>query len=488
MGAWKKRGGPTPPTADPPAGAAGAQVLRPEPARRSGSPAATLLAALLGFFVVTLDAVIVNVALPEIGADLGGGIRGLQWVVDGYTLMFAGVLLSAGSLTDRIGARRTFALGTAVFVVASVACGLALDLGVLIGFRFVQGIAAGVMMPSSMALIGQAYPDPARRARAVATWSMGAAVASTSAPVLGGLLALASWRWIFLVNVPVGVVTLALLRRAAPSAHHRAGFDWPGQLTAVLAMGGLTYGAIEAGALGLTAAPVVAALLLSLVSGATFVWLQHRVPHPMLPLEMLRDRAVTAPVVIGFAFMVAYYGVPFVMSLYLQLERGLTPLGTGLAFVPMTVVGLLLLPLIPRATARVGVRVVVVAGLLLMATGLVALAYAGTVAGAEVPVGVLAALMVLVGLGAPTISPPITAALLGAVPPVRAGTASGVLNTSRQLGGALAVAVFGALLAGSAGFASGMRLSLLLGAAVVVGAAAVGRTGLDRGVRGRAGA
>jgi len=186
--------------------------------------------------------------------------------------------------------------------------------------------------------------------------------------------------------------------------------------------------------------------------------------------------------------MVAYYGVPFVMSLYLQLERGLTPLGTGLAFVPMTVVGLLLLPLIPRATARVGVRVVVVAGLLLMATGLVALAYAGTVAGAEVPVGVLAALMVLVGLGAPTISPPITAALLGAVPPVRAGTASGVLNTSRQLGGALAVAVFGALLAGSAGFASGMRLSLLLGAAVVVGAAAVGRTGLDRGVRGRAGA
>ena len=147
---------------------------------------------MLGFFVVTLDAVVVNVALPSIRADLGGGITGLQWVVDGYTLMFAALLLSAGSLSDRIGARRAFGAGLAVFVLASAACGLAPGLAVLIAARLVQGAAAAVMMPSSMALIGQAYPDPARRARALAMWAMGGAVASSSGPVLGGLLTLAS--------------------------------------------------------------------------------------------------------------------------------------------------------------------------------------------------------------------------------------------------------------------------------------------------------
>jgi MFS family permease len=191
----------------------------------TGSPVSTLLAALMGFFVVTLDAVIVNVALPDIGADLDGGIAGLQWVVDGYTLLFAAFLLSAGSLTDRIGAKRAFGFGVAGFVVASVACGLAPSLATLVMFRFVQGAAAAVVMPSSMALIGQAYPDPVKRARAVAVWAMGGAVASSAGPVLGGLLTLASWRWIFLVNVPVGAVALVLLAKAATSQRRRVSFD-----------------------------------------------------------------------------------------------------------------------------------------------------------------------------------------------------------------------------------------------------------------------
>src|SRR5215210_889831 len=160
-------------------------------------PGLALAAALLGFFVITLDAVVVNVALPAIRSDLGGGMTGLQWVVDGYTLMFAALLLSSGSLSDRIGARRAFGVGLALFVTASVACGLAPSLGALVVARFIQGAAAAVMMPSSMALIGQAYPDPAKRARAVAMWAMGGAVASSSGPVLGGLLTLISWRMIF---------------------------------------------------------------------------------------------------------------------------------------------------------------------------------------------------------------------------------------------------------------------------------------------------
>jgi MFS transporter, DHA2 family, methylenomycin A resistance protein len=433
----------------------------------TGRAVATLLAALLGFFVVTLDAVIVNVALPSMRAELGGGITGLQWVVDGYTLLFAAFLLSAGSLTDRIGAKRAFGWGVGVFVAASVACGLAPSLAVLVVFRLVQGAAAAVVMPSSMALIGQAYPDPVTRARAVAVWAMGGAVASSAGPVLGGLLTLANWRWIFLVNVPVGGVALVLLTRAERSARHRVPFDGAGQVTGALAMGALVFGAIEAGRGGFTDPPVLVAFGLAAVALVAFVVVQARVAHPMVPLELFRTRAVVAAVVIGFAFMVGYYGMPFVMSLLLQ-HHGLSALGTGVVFLPMMLVGLVLTPLVPRIVERTGPRPVVATGLILMTLGLAAVALAP----AGVPVWVTSALMVLVGLGGPTVIPPVIAVLLAAVPRHQAGTASGVLNTSRQLGGALAVAVFGALLAASPGMATGMRVSLLL-AAVVAAAAAV---------------
>jgi EmrB/QacA subfamily drug resistance transporter len=434
---------------------------------------ATLLAALLGFFVVTLDAVIVNVALPDIGADLGGGIAGLQWVVDGYTLLFAAFLLSAGSLTDRIGAKRAFGLGVAGFVVASVACGLAPSLATLVTFRFVQGAAAAVVMPSSMALIGQAYPDAVKRARAVAVWAMGGAVASSAGPVLGGLLTLASWRWIFLVNVPVGAVALVLLAKAARSLRRPVPFDWAGQVTSVVAMAALTFGAIEAGQSGFTDPWVVAAFAVAVLALAAFVAVQARVAHPMMPLDLFRSRVVAAAVVIGFAFMVGYYGMPFVMSLLLQ-HHGLSPLGTGVVFLPMMLVGLVLTPLVPRVVERTGARVVVVTGLAAMTAGLIGLALLPGTA----PTEVVAAVMVLVGLGGPTVIPPVIAVLLGAVPGHRAGTASGVLNTSRQLGGALAVAVFGALLAAPAGIEAGMRLSLLLAATVTAMAVFAGVAGL----------
>jgi DHA2 family methylenomycin A resistance protein-like MFS transporter len=165
-------------------------------------------AAVLGFFVVTLDAVVVNVSLPSIRGELGGGITGLQWVVDGYTLMFAALLLSAGSLSDRFGVRRAFGVGVTVFVLASLACGLAPSMGALVAARFVQGAAAAMMMPSSMALIGQAYPDPVKRARAVAMWALGGSVASSAGPVRGGVLTLVSWRLIYFLNLPAGALRL----------------------------------------------------------------------------------------------------------------------------------------------------------------------------------------------------------------------------------------------------------------------------------------
>ena len=444
-------------------------VTRATGAGRQPAPAWSLAAALLGFFVVTLDAVIVNVALPDIRRELAGGMSGLQWVADGYTLMFAALLLSAGALADRAGARRAFGAGLVVFVAASAACGLAPSLPALVAARFVQGSAAAAMMPSSMALVSHAYPDPVKRVRAVALWSMGGVAAATSGPILGGLLTSVSWRLIFFVNAPAGVAGLALLARAARSPHHKVPFDWAGQAAAVAGMGGLTYGAIEAGAAGITAPRVLAAFAVAVAGLAVFGVLQARGRHPMMPLDLFRSRMVCIAVVTGFAFMVGYYGLPFVMSLYLQQMRGLSALSTGVAFLPMMLTGAALTPFTARLAERLGARIVVTTGLLAMATGLVVIGLLP----APVPVAALAALMMLPGLAGPLVMPPVMGLLLQAVPGRRAGVASGVFNTSRQVGGALAVAVFGALLASRSGFVHGLRVSLLIAAAVALAAAVV---------------
>ncbi|MFC9506177.1 MFS transporter [Streptomyces sp. NPDC057002] len=437
---------------------------------------ATLAAAVLGFFVITLDATIVNVALPSIRDALGGGITGLEWVVDAYTLMFAALLLSAGALSDRIGARKAFAGGLALFIVASVACGLAPSLPVLVAARVVQGIGAAVTMPTSMALVRQAFPDPARRARAVGVWAMGGALAAAAGPVLGGVLSLASWRMIFWINLPVGILTLLLLARTPHSPTRPAPFDWIGQTTAILAMGGLTFGAIEAGAAGFTAPQVLASLGVAVVALAAFVTAQAKVAHPMVPLALFRSPTVVVATGIGFAFMVGFYGLPFLFSLYFQ-QHGLSALGAGIAFLPMMLLSACLTPFSARIAERTGPRVPVIAGLLLIAAGSVALAGVP----ASVPVWVTALLLIPIGMSGPLVMPPTTALLLEHVSAQHTGTASGVFNTSRQIGGALAVAVFGALLSASAGFEHGLRVSLLLAAAVaLVAALAAPRMGTAR--------
>jgi EmrB/QacA subfamily drug resistance transporter len=413
--------------------------------------------------MVTLDAVVVNVTLPAIRGDLGGGVAGLQWVVDGYTLMFAALLLTAGSLSDRLGARRAFGSGLAVFILASVACGLAPALGFLVAARFVQGAAAAAMMPASMALIRQAFPDPKARGRAIGVWAMGGSVASSSGPVLGGVLTLVDWRLIFFLNVPAGAVALLLLARTRPSRPRVVPFDVIGQITGVLAMGGLTFGAIEAGSHGFADPAVIAAFTVAVLALAGFVRAEQVVAHPMMPLQLFRSRTVAITVASGFAFMVGYYGLPFVISLFLQQYRGLTALQTGVVFLPMMLVGLVLTPFSARLGERLGRKALIVAGLLLMTAGLAAIGLLPAAA----PLGLLAALMVLVGLGGPTVSPPATAVLLDAVAPGQAGVASGVFNTSRQVGGALAVAVFGGLLAHPGAFVRGVHTSLLIAAGVL---------------------
>ncbi|WP_030459384.1 MFS transporter [Kitasatospora sp. NRRL B-11411] len=446
---------------------------RPAPSGTAAAPVAgagfALGAALLGFFVITLDALIVSVALPAIGSDLGGGIGGLQWVVDGYTLMLAALLLSAGSVSDRIGAKRAFGLGLVLFLAASALCALAPTLGVLVGARLVQGAGAAVMMPATLALIREAFPDAERRTRALALWAVGGSVGSAAGPLVGGALAGWDWRWIFFINLPVGALALVLLGRAPSSPRRAVPFDVVGQVAAVAALGALTYALIEGGQAGFGSARIVAALVLAVAAAAVFLARQARVRAPMMPLELFRSRPVVAALAAGFALNVGFYGVTFLFSLYFQTFRGLSAAVTGLLFLPMTLQSVGVSFVSAAATRRFGARATMVAGQVVMGAGLLVLCLLPATA----PVWAVALALMPVSFGGTLAVPAMTGLMLASVPAERAGLASGVLNTFRQVGGAVAVAVYGALVTG-ASFTHGMRTGLLAAAVLLAATAALG--------------
>jgi DHA2 family methylenomycin A resistance protein-like MFS transporter len=453
------------------AAAAGIRHAAGVPGRAGQRPGSTgaivLVAALLGFFMLSLDSTAVNVALPGIERDLGGSTAGLQWVIDAYTLMFAALLISAGAVSDRVGAKRLYAIGLAAFLASSAACGLAPTLGFLIGSRAVQGSAAAVMLPASLALVRQAYGDPVRRAKAIAVWAVGGTVAMAGGPVAGGALTSGlSWRAIFFLNLPAGLVAMALLARAPRSPRRAAPLDPAGQVTAVAALAALTFGVIDGGESGFGRPAVLGCLLLAAAAMAGFVIAETRAAHPMVPLGLFRSRAVTVCVAIGFAVNVAFYGVIFVLSLYFQRVLGQSAVTAGLEFLPMTA----LLPVANLTSARVGARfgpqAPIKAGLLVSVAGLVALLAVST--GPDQ--ALLAAALVLAGTGLGFAVPSVIVVLLDAIPADQAGMGAGLLNSSRQIGGTLAVAVFGALISNRASFLPGMRASLLI--AVVLLAAA----------------
>lgn len=437
------------------------EVNAPPEAARSG---AALLVASSGFFLITLDILIVNVALTRISRELGGGTMGQQWVVDGYTLVFASLLLFAGNLSDRIGARRAFGTGVALFGLASVACALAPSIGALVAARAGQGAAAAVMLPASMALIREAFPAPAPRARALGVWAVGGAVAAALGPLLGGILTALNWRWVFGVNVPVCAVMLVLLTRVAPSATRSAPFDWAGQVLGVTALAGLTFGLIEGGARGFSTPWVIVTLLVAAASLVAFVLVEGRAAHPMMPLDLFASSGMRIALSIGFAFMVGWYGTVFVGSLYLQQQLGLPPLLAGLAFLPSALFSVVGNLTSGPVTNRFGARVPVVAGLASMVIGLVALVLTA-------PLGspwLTTLLIIPIGAGGSLAMPPATGLVLAGAASERAGTASAVFNTFRQVGGAVAIAIFGSLIADRTHFVTGMQVSLTIAAAVLL--------------------
>ncbi|MBT8162083.1 MULTISPECIES: MFS transporter [Arthrobacter] len=426
-------------------------------------PRASLAVAMLGFFVVALDAQIVNVALPAIRDDLGGGLAGLQWVVTGYTLMFSALQLFAGTFSDRVGARRAYGIGMILFTVASAACGFSPNLPVLVAARILQGIGAAMITPASLALIREAYHDAVQRGRAIVYWGLGGSVAAAAGPVLGGVLTGVHWRLIFFVNLPVGVLALVVLSRVARSPRRPMPFDWAGQISAVLALASLTYGIIEGATAGYGSPGILSVFAVGAVSLAVFMVVQFKARAPMLPLDIFRSRTVSTTLGVALATMAAFYGVVFLQSLYFQQQRGATALETGLLFLPMTALVALLNPLVARLMARFGQVAMIAAGQLIMAVGLAGLCLLP----ADTPVLVVAVMMVPVGVGGSFTVPPIIALVMDHVPAERAGTASGVVNTARQVGGSLGVAVFGALLSGQ-GFMEGLRTSLGWTAAILI--------------------
>ena len=422
----------------------------------------------LGFFLITLDISIVNVALAAIRDELGGGTAGQQWVIDGYTLLFAALLLFAGTLADRVGTKRALVWGVVAFTATSAACAAAPGAGALVAARCAQGAAAAIMLPASMALVREAFPDVRRRARALGVWAVGGAVSAVVGQPLGGLLTTVDWRWIFTLNVPVGAVMVLLLLLVPPSPAHgavrRVPFDWAGQLLAVVALAALVHGLIDGGHAGFTDPPVLASLVLAAVALAAFVLVQARGRHPMLPLELFAARGVRLALPVGFAFMVGNYGHVFVVSLHLQQHLGLSPLRAGTVFVPAALLAVVGNLASGPITNRFGARLPVVAGQLSMVAGLLALVPA-TASGSP---WWTALALVPVAAGGSLAMPPVTGVVLEGVPQHRAGTASAVFNTFRQIGGAVAVGVFGALIAVPGGFAAGVRTSLVVAAALLL--------------------
>ncbi|WP_344584052.1 MFS transporter [Streptomyces lunalinharesii] len=443
----------------------------PAPPRRAG---VALVASLLGFTVITIDVSAVNIALPAIRYSLNGGMAGQQWVVDAYTLMFAALMLSAGAIADRAGARRAYAWGVALFTLTSLGCALAPGIGVLVAARLAQGGAAAVVMPASLALIRHAYEDAQKRARAIALWTVGGSVAMAAGPVLGGLLTeSAGWRAVFLLNLPVGAVILGLLVRVPRSPRRPAALDSGGQLTAVLALAGLTFAVIEGGRLGWTSLPVLIAAVLAVASGFAFRVVESRHLQPVVPLAMLRVRQVSVPLAVGFAVNAAFYGGIFLLGLYYQQLRGMSGIAAGLMFVPMSAVVTATNLLSPRLSERIGRRPVIVAGQLVFTAAMLAMLPLT----ARTPVWLVLLLLLPLSTGGALAVPALTALLIDAVPGERAGTASGLLNSLRQTGGALAVALFGSLLSGPGGGFSlpGMRLCLLAVATLLLATATLSR-------------
>ncbi len=399
-----------------------------------------LLAAVLGSGMASLDATVVNLALPAIGRDLDAGLAGLQWTLSGYTLTLAAFILLGGSLGDRLGRRRVFVWGATAFAVTSLLCAAAPTVEALSVARVLQGVAGALLTPGSLALISASF-DPRDRSAAIGAWSGLSGVAAAAGPFVGGyLIEQASWRWIFLINLPMTVVVVAVALRHVPESRDDQAdphLDVAGAGLGVLWLAALTAALIGWGATGLT--PAVAGALVVAGAGLTgFVLVERRSPHPMVPLDVFASARFTAANVVTFVVYAALSGVFFALSLQLQLVAGFSPVAAGAALLPVTAFMLAGSARVGRLADRWGPRPFMTVGPLVCAASLLLLRRVG--AGSSYLADVLPAVAVF-GLGLTITVAPLTAAVLASAPDRHAGIASGINNAVARTAGLIVVAV-----------------------------------------------
>jgi EmrB/QacA subfamily drug resistance transporter len=428
---------------------------------RANTRAWTLVLTSIAFFMVALDALVVTTALPAIRQELNASVPTLEWTVNAYTLTYAAGIVTAAALGDRLGRRRVFVAGLAVFTAASAACALAPSVGLLLAARAIQGIGAAAIMPLSLTLLMTAFP-PERRGAVVGAWGAIGGLAVASGPVIGGAITQGlDWHWIFWINVPIGIAAAVASRMRLQEARGAAGkLDLPGLVLAAGAAVGLLWGLVRSGAAGWGSAEVLSALGAGAALLGAFVAWERRAPAPMLPPRLFAQRTFAAANATGFLMMAAITASAFMIAQYFQLALGDSPLAAGLRLLPWTATPTLVAPIAGALSDRIGPRPLMAGGMLLQAAGLAWFALEAT---AGVSYVALAAPLVVAGVGISMAIPTTPAAVMGAVAPADVGKASGANTTLQRFGAAFGVAVASAVfvahgsLATPAAFDAGLR-------------------------------
>jgi DHA2 family methylenomycin A resistance protein-like MFS transporter len=455
--------------------------LRADTRKPAQRPSGWVLVGLsLGYFMVLLDTTIVTVALPAIGASFTGGLSALQWVVNGYTTTFAALLLTGGWLADRYGGRRIFLVGLAAFGLFSAVSAAAVSLAMLVVLRLLLGVAGALLLPTSLAIIANAYTDPVARARAVGNWAAITGFALVCGPVLGGLLVdTVGWRAIFLINVPLAALSFGITARLAPETARkpRSELDIVGQLTAIVSLSALVYGLVEGPALGWHSVPVVGAFAVALLAGLVFGVTEARSGDAaMLPLHLFRSRRFSSALIGGLLANFGLAGVLFVLSLFFQESRRYSPLETGLIFLPLTLPTAFNPIFTGRLVGRIGPRRPATLGFALMGAG--TLLQAPFTGNSPAAVGASIVGLLCFGFGMSFALPSLVASVAGSVPVQLAGIGAGALNSFRQVGASLGVAVLGVVLAQFASSAHGTQWALLVSGVILLIGALVIAVGL----------
>lgn len=424
-----------------------------------------LLICCISLFIVGLDNTIVNVALPSIRHDLDASVPQLQWTIDAYTLVLAALLMLAGSTADRLGRVRVFQVGLAVFTVGSLACSLAPSVEWLIAFRVLQAIGGSMLNPVAMSIIRNTFEDPRERAQAIGVWGAVVGISMALGPVLGGVLVEASWRAIFLVNIPVGLAAIALTARYVPEsrAAHGRRVDPVGQVLVIVLLSTLVYGIIESAPVFYAAAALALAALLLY---------EPRREEPLIELRFFGSAPFSGATLIAICAFAALAGFLFMNTIYLQDVRGFSPIHAGLLTLPMAAMAVVGGPLSGRVVGTYGTRApLVVGGLGILISALMLTDLSPTTS-----IGWIVAAYVVFGIGFGVINPPITNTAVSGMPPAQAGVAAAVASTSRQVGQSLGVAIVGATLHGALPGSSATGWWILVAAGTVVVALGLGST------------